>query len=74
MADISEKFDGMSIKDQGGEQSWSGEQRRTYVPPHARKFGDLAASKYSNGYVIYLIGSLCLYGVRSQKLWSRGWV
>ncbi|KAK9262973.1 hypothetical protein V1519DRAFT_441458, partial [Lipomyces tetrasporus] len=54
MADISETFDGMSIKDQGGEQSWGGEQRRTYVPPHARKFGDLSSSKYSNGYVIDL--------------------
>ncbi|KAK9326585.1 hypothetical protein V1520DRAFT_284942 [Lipomyces starkeyi] len=38
MADISEKFDSMSIQDQGNEQSWGGAERRTYVPPHARKF------------------------------------
>ncbi|KAK9368058.1 ATP-dependent RNA helicase [Lipomyces kononenkoae] len=49
MADISEKFDSMNIKDQGNEQSWGGGERRTYVPPHARKFGDLSASKYSGG-------------------------
>ncbi|KAK9317093.1 P-loop containing nucleoside triphosphate hydrolase protein [Lipomyces starkeyi] len=49
MADISEKFDSMSIKDQGNEQSWGGAARRTYVPPHARKFGDLSSSKYSHG-------------------------
>ncbi|KAK7207867.1 ATP-dependent RNA helicase DED1 [Myxozyma melibiosi] len=49
MAEISDKLNNLSIKDQG-EQQQQGTGRPTYVPPHARKFGDAAAGpKYNSG-------------------------
>lgn len=54
MADITDKLSNLSVKDQGDkqqpQQTWAATERPTYVPPHARKFGE--TPKYNSGCVM----------------------